>query len=331
MAPYRASSLYNATYTLYRQSPFHASTTTPFLSTQSLDAHARRLGDALRGDVLRGVRVALDERDDGLTRSGVLLGCRWTFVPGSESTMSGEGHHGADGFGTTDGIKIEFEFEKTTHTAWMLRTYQARRDVTDNVIHFPLLAVRMPHGLLEMFLSYLGSAFDTRVELLHISSSQVGSTLETYIQACQKPQSILTRIVRDVQLSFSFKGPIAPSLRNLDITIQREDLARFLKEGRQTSKAPAKPKNTSSEPFLSAVSRYLEARLALDTDHKDISLSRIACGGFALGKEGKVKIFRPLLLDEDDDATTPLATASREATTRLLGCLVGLATTYAVD
>ncbi|KAI9757436.1 MAG: hypothetical protein M4579_003452 [Chaenotheca gracillima] len=135
--------------------------------------------------------------------------------------------------------------------------------------------------------------------------------------------------MRDINLTLTFPAPVSPSLKTLDITIPGSDIAQFLKEGRRLlpARAPAPaPKKTRQtraslekeqqgpEPiFITALSAYTTTHLAMplststrtlsapnverdadsDSDPASIRISRIACGGFVLGAEAKVKIFAP--------------------------------------
>ena len=309
--------LYNATLSLYRLSPLHLPKTVKLSHTRTLAAHARRLSDALKGDVLRGLRVALDDKDQGLVKSGPLKQCRWTWIdesPGTDSEI-----RGADGFGVTEGICVEIEYERTSYIAWLLGSRNSDGREKAGELHLPLLALRMPNALRELFLNYLGSTFDTRVDMLHVPSSDIGKALEGYLEACMKySDQVLLRLLKDIQLSFHFKNPVAPSLRSLDMTFKREDLTKLMKEGERIRGQQQKPLRG---PFLSAVCKYLNAQLALDVEHKDILLGRVACGAFALGKEGKLKIFSPYFDDDDEH----LLAASKEATIRLLQQLLAMA------
>lgn len=115
--------LYNTTYTLHRISPLHAF---PPLTQDALKPHAKHLTSILRGDVLRGVRVAAADTDDAaaLTRAGKLRSI--TFIPLTKWT-----HHNAedDDEDTEEeeeeekdskGAVISIIYENTTYTAIFL-------------------------------------------------------------------------------------------------------------------------------------------------------------------------------------------------------------------
>jgi len=121
------------------------------------------------------------------------------------------------------------------------------------------------------------------------------------------------------------------------MVIKREDVVRFIKEGKRFNNGkgqePVVGARVHSGPFLVSVSHYLASQLALDINHSGISLSRVACGAFALGKEGKLKIFVPVLPTEEDedDAEDPMGAATKETTTTLVHGLLSLASNQIQD
>jgi hypothetical protein len=46
--------------------------------------------------------------------------------------------------------------------------------------------------------------------------------------------------------------------------------------------------NTS---FTAALAHYIDGHLALNINHPYVAISKIACGAFVLGAEGRIKIF----------------------------------------
>jgi len=45
--------------------------------------------------------------------------------------------------------------------------------------------------------------------------------------------------------------------------------------------------------MLMAIKHYIEGHMALDMNHENIKISKIACAAFVLGSEGKMKLFAP--------------------------------------
>ncbi|GKT59781.1 siroheme synthase [Colletotrichum tofieldiae] len=119
-------------------------------------------------------------------------------------------------------------------------------------------------------------------------------------------------------------------IKSMDIIIPAEELRRFTKEGKALANAGVKPaaaakRKTLSqgyeddlrkrkrlaggkadegwgwidnsggekqEPFLCALSAYLDKHVALNLFHPGVRVTKIACGGFVLS-EGRVKVFSP--------------------------------------
>lgn len=342
--------LYNTTYTLHRLSPLYHGTA-PLLDDATLAQHARRFRDILKGDVLRGVRVGIGGNDEGLGRAGVLQDCRWTLL-GNERAWAeqdgGGGVYEADDVRVDEiaGVLAEIQYEKSTYTAVMLRSWQEKEAVTDEgFTHLPLLMTRMPAPLRETFLDYLSTTFDTRPSPIKLSSAFLTSSLENYLQDLTsggdrlQSSTNLTTIVKDIQLTLVFSPPVAPSLKSLEITISQDDILRFITRGKKLVQHQQTPEDTTLlrkrkfssienqdlarlGPFTAALSRYTNAHLAMPLTHSDISISKIACGIFVLGAEGKVKIFAPHNVsgvDGGEDRLSP----GRKAVERFVAGLVG--------
>ena len=125
-----------------------------------------------------------------------------------------------------------------------------------------------------------------------------------------------------MQISLGFKTPTQASLRSVDITIRREDVQGFLAQGEQTKALLWVRSTATNRPLLSGLRDYLTNHLALDLEHDDVFISRVACGAFAIGQEGKVKLFQLPEIDDEADAS---ASAYREAMERLLTILADIA------
>ncbi|GKZ28148.1 hypothetical protein AbraCBS73388_011842, partial [Aspergillus brasiliensis] len=113
-------------------------------------------------------------------------------------------------------------------------------------------------------------------------------------------------IVKELHLTLSFPASVAPDLRTLNITVPRESLSGFL---------DASNDGAGTElDVLGVISAYLEEHLAMKFDlsgaeptHKGqdyVRLARIACGGFVLGGDGKLKLVAAPPAGENDDSDT---------------------------
>ena len=111
-------------------------------------------------------------------------------------------------------------------------------------------------------------------------------------------------------------------LRSVDIAIKREDVAGFLTQGRIISAAPTIPSKTNRGAFISGLQKYLQAQIALDLNTDHVAISKIACGAFALGREGKLKLYAPNASLNDNGEYDTAAMASRRATGQVLQLLL---------
>lgn len=323
--------LHLTTLTLHRLSPlYHGSTTPSLLSNASLASYAHRLRDILAGDVLRGVRVNLTpSSDDSLARVGALLGVQMRCLgdergweeeqrrlqedetaAGEETEMEGE----------KCGLVLEVRFEKAAYVALLLKEEKhpgsAEGFGNGGFSHFPLLATRMPAPLRETVLEFLASTFDARASGLKLSQELMVESLERYLRelvtvdggamdAVQASKTFRT-VVKDVLVTIHFADPDGTyALRTMDIQISRDDIGRFIAQGRKLS---------TDRPFTAALSHYVKGHLALDLLHGHVRISKIACAAFVLGAEGKMKLFPPLRAQED----ASVEESTQEGATKML-------------
>ena len=331
-------SLYDSTFTLHRLSPLYCPESSTFLADASLQIHARRFGGSLKGDVLRGIRVERNMADEA-AKAGPFKQCRWSMVGGREEQLAeglGESQDNAWNAAAQDvrGIQVEMEYEKTTYVALMLQNGDSRPDPPNAKIYLPLLLTRMPTSLREILLDYLATTFDTRAEVMRLSNGFISGALDNYLQTISNSGSWhLQKVVKDVHLTLGFKAPIAPSLRSLDITIKREDVLQFLKRGERSRKSrdpgsqdrrkrKRDDKMEANGPFIIALSDYIREHLAVDISHEAVFLSKVSCGAFVLGREGKARIQSPMALIESADQDEGDASSMPEAMTGLLKSLL---------
>ncbi|KAE8149720.1 kinetochore complex Sim4 subunit Fta1-domain-containing protein [Aspergillus avenaceus] len=269
--------LLNTSWTLYRLSPLHHKEHAESLLTNqsALTTHATRLHDHLTGTI---PSQTTDPETDSLSRTGALKSCLWTPLPQSPSTAQG--------------ILITLEYENITYKAALLapESYNENENENENKnkTNIPLLLTRFPAPVRQSFLAFLSSTFDTYHAPLKLSTQFLSTSLEDYVNALE-PGS-LENVLREVQLTVSFAGAVAPALRSLNITVPRASIAGFVEAG---SRRPG-------ESILAGLSGFIEGHLAMDLDlaglrresaaRKYVRVSRIACGGFVLGADGKMKL-----------------------------------------
>ena len=321
--------VYNSTFILHRLSPLHTPETRSLFTGETLQTHGRLLAKALKGNALGGFGSAIGDVDEVFARSGDLRDCRWSWLGRrisssddevEESTMS------ADGLSIFAGIKIDIEFERAKYMALLLRDASETGEFNEKFTRLPLVLTRMPALVRTTLLEYLAVNFDTRAEPLLLSGSLICESLESFLAECAEDPDNFEKTVKEVQLSISFLSPAAPNLKTLDVAIRREDVRGFVRHGQTNASSTASQARVTNGTFMAALQKYLQAHLALDIDHQQVLISRVACGAFALGREGKVKLFPPgSSLDEEgnfDDASA----ASKDATAKILQILLGAAT-----
>ncbi|KAJ6265358.1 kinetochore complex Sim4 subunit Fta1-domain-containing protein [Bipolaris maydis] len=284
--------LLNRTYNLYRASPLHHGDSF-LLSNQSMRAHAKRLKEQLKGDNVRGVQVDFAGGDE-TAKLGPLEECRWEVL-GDEDAWIDRRLQSEDPDApriapdvTPDrarGIHVSLEYEKNMYNALLLRDPHATSS-PNGFTSLPLLLVKMPAPIREIFLNYIRTAFDAHVAPLRLPSSFITSSLETFFSHLTARSSTLSIQDTIKQLHVQLTFPNATSLlKHIEVTIAAEDVAGFVQRGKLL-------KTTHSKPFTAALSNYLNRHLALDLSHPKVQVSRISCASFHLGIE-RLKIVAP--------------------------------------
>ena len=282
--------LYNGTFTLHRLSPLHHPVAPSLFVQETLLAHSRRLKEALNGDILRGVRVNFHNQAES-TAIGLLQNCHWRSLL-LETTSQVD----LLGFPGVEGIHIELEYKTNVYTALLLRSFAIEEPVIPGETRLPLLLTRMPTTVRDVLLDYLTPTFDVRIEPMRLSSQFMEKTLERILEAVRPYEAPAFEMqVKGVQLVLSFKAPIAPNLKNLTIDVKREDVLTFLNRGRAMIWGQASDGDRSrSGPFMCSIRDYMKDQTALDMNHGLVTVSRLACAGFVLAADGKVKLATPV-------------------------------------
>ncbi|KAL4980776.1 kinetochore complex Sim4 subunit Fta1-domain-containing protein [Aspergillus desertorum] len=173
--------------------------------------------------------------------------------------------------------------------------------------HLPLLLTRLPKPLKESFISFLSLNFDTYVSEMRISSQGLCGVLESYLSGLTPAGAMnvgvdVEDIIREIHLTLAFAPPIAPSLKALVVNIPRETMGGFIRAPSSTSYA-----GTGGSSVLSGLSAYLSKHLAMELRLPlpegeaaaatgpslaggYVRLTRIACAGFVVTAEGRLKI-----------------------------------------
>ncbi|KAF2787358.1 hypothetical protein K505DRAFT_343016 [Melanomma pulvis-pyrius CBS 109.77] len=313
--------LYDRSYALYRLSPLHHGHT-PLLDPPSLRAHARRLKEQLKGDSVRGVEVALAAAEGATPERGALEQCQWQTIGDEVAWID---LHNQPGEPATPeqarGVAVLLEYEKQSYNALLLRDPAATTS-PDAFTSLPLLLVKMPAPMRDVFLNYLRTTFDAHVAPLRLSSAFLASSLESYfghLSASTSSQSILD-VVQKLQLQLTFPHSNT-LLKHMDISIAPPDVARFVGRGKLLP-------NSQQKPFTSAISCYLREHLALDLSHPKIHISRISCQSFQLSTDrirlGPPDISGDISFSQEEEA--PEGSASQLAMEEFYASLIREAT-----
>ncbi|OJJ78505.1 uncharacterized protein ASPGLDRAFT_100214, partial [Aspergillus glaucus CBS 516.65] len=299
--------LLNTSWTLHRLSPLHHGKEFQTLldNPTALNTYAARLRDQLTGDVLSGLQTGLGggvAEDDTVSKTGALRACTWEAIPQFDDTFTSSAQ--AQGQGQT-GILITLSYETTTYKAALLTTPDTQpQNPRKGVTPLPLLLTRLPTPLRQTLLTFLSTAFDTYPSPLRLPAPFMCNALDTYVitflsSGAHDAADILEDVVRDVQLTLAFSGSVAPSLKSLGVGVPRGMVGGFLR------------RSGDGEGFLGRVEGYLEAHLAMKLDlsttgngnglaKQHVRVSKIACGGFVIGSEGRMKLSADLRRQDDD-------------------------------
>lgn len=335
--PNRQYPLYNTTFTLHRASPLFTPKDT-LLTNVTLQQYARRFRDILAGEVLRGVRVGLAQEDDMLARVGALQTVTWRLLL-EEEAWNGEDETQMEGNTTISlaasrGMIVTITYEKIAYRAILLREEMASGedttmidagDAEEGSQRFPLLLVKMPGPLREVFVDFLTMTFDCRVSGLHLSGHYLVDTFEKYVSDLSVGEDgdvldqaqfsqVLRPIIKETAIYIGFDIPGASgSLKTIDIQIAREDLPLMISKGKSLN---------GESPFFDALTSYIKSHLALNLKNDKVKIVRIACGAFVLGEEGKMKLTQPLNINTGDN---PQSQATRRLVNDLVKTAVGRA------
>ncbi|KAI9051739.1 hypothetical protein LZ554_004779 [Drepanopeziza brunnea f. sp. 'monogermtubi'] len=348
--PNRAYPLYNTTFSLHRVSPLHTGSKAP-LNNAALRKHAQRFRDILVGEVLRGVRVGLgNKEDDVLSRVGALQTVTWRqLLPEEEAWRAADETGSADEDVATGlallcrGMVVTVAYEKMEYKAILLRDArgddadassvvgtagkETETETDDGFQSFPLLMSKMPGSLREAFTEFLAGTFDTRISALCLSSQYLVSAFERYLADISmgedgEPLDLIERsralrhTIKEtlVVIGFDIPGGSA-ALKTIEINIAREDLPRMVARGKTIGR---QGDGDGDSPFFKALTTYIKGHMALDLRSEKVKISRIACGAFVLGSEGKIKLTQ---LPSESDRQP----ARGPATGRLINGLIGAA------
>ncbi|KAL4862544.1 kinetochore complex Sim4 subunit Fta1-domain-containing protein [Aspergillus spectabilis] len=320
--------LLNTSWTSHRLSPLHHSKEHASILTNlsALQTYATRLRDHLTNSFADAQGYRADEdlsTGSGLATIGTLQSCTWEPVstlsflnPGQELQEDQD----------PAGLLITLSYETTTYKAALLapptaqgsqeksskprkRTRASTGGSSSNSTYLPLLLTKLPKPLRESFLAFLSANFDAYVSVLKISSAALCEVLEGYVSSLTsissaagssaEPEGLIEDVIREMHLTLAFAPPIAPLLKTLNVNVPRETFGKFLRASESDSGGG------KGRSVLSGLTAYLQEHLALDvrfpvpgsSDGSGsslvggyVKLTRVACSGFVVTGEGRVKV-----------------------------------------
>lgn len=213
---------------------------------------------------------------------------------------------------------MTLDYEKQSYNALLLRD-PGQATAPPAFTSLPLLLVRMPGPIRDIFLDYLRTAFDAHVAPLKLPSTFIASSLETYLKHLSSPSSTqpISDAIRSMQVQLAFPNTTS-LLKHVDISIAGPHVAGFVKRGKLVH-------NTHDQPFTAALSSYLAHHLALDMSHPKLHLSRITCASFHLATD-RLKLAAPDTLADtsfsDEGAPSQDASAAQLAVSEFYLSLV---------
>lgn len=294
-SPQPCHALFDTSFTLTRLSPLH---NFPPLTPSALASHAKALLGRLRGDVLRGVRVADDPATD--PRAGRLSAIVWTPLPPWTFRRNSDDDEEQTG-NNNNGVHITITYENTTYTALLLRGKRAGGSSKSST-RLPLLLTRMTVALREALLEYLASSFDTLALPLTLSDALLREAMERYVGALQGEIGS-----RDCVLTFvpPAETSASPDLKTVTVTIDGNDVRRFWIRGEE-----------SDAKFFDSLGRYLLENAGMRV--REARLVKVAVGGLVIGvgageQAGKLKMLEPRSRAEMGALEHVLAVVLRDA------------------
>lgn len=313
MAQASPTQLFNTSWTLHRLSPLHHGKDCETLlnNPAALKVYETRLRDQLTGEFLAGLHAsATTAESDVLSKAGALKHCRWQ--PISTTSLS-------DGRPNFPGILVTLEYENIAYKAALLanpETAPNSDEHREGTTSLPLLLTRFPSALRQTFLSFLSANFDTYCSTLHLSSSFLCSSTESFIESVRGAGSratanhIVEEEIKELQLTLAFSPSVAPALRSLNVNISRTSLHQFLSNSSENPRARSLKRKPRS-PFIPNLSSYLETHLAMKLDlegsantqaaERHVRLTKVSCAAFVLGIDGRMKLNIADQPEEDEE------------------------------
>ncbi|KAK6343575.1 hypothetical protein TWF730_011165 [Orbilia blumenaviensis] len=307
--------LYNTSFNLHKVTPLNLSGS--LTSQANLKSHSSRLTNLLRGDVLRGVRVASEAVEDPTSRTGNLKRVEFSAikvpsVPGSCDLSA---------------IAVVFSYEKITYSAFLLQglgqdalqqTAQPSRRMstrrassqTEQPNSYPLLLTRLPASLQSRFIEYLLENFDCHVSNLRIPDRFIIEAIEKHLNFFTSTNNSENNVQPQKNLQIWLEPPLLPraseesglnkqgklqTLKTIQMTFSRADLPGMMYKGEELKQKREDEGLDKRGPFELAFSLYAYHHMGIYVEK--MKVSKAACGEFVVGVtgdgSGKCKFLQP--------------------------------------
>ncbi|KKK15854.1 hypothetical protein ARAM_003875 [Aspergillus rambellii] len=331
----------------------------------ALDTYATRLRDHLTNSLANVQGWQAEEDAPTLSTIGALKSCTWaTLSPlsdlGGQTHQTQREDHQAGILVTLEYENITYKaalLAAPTTSASEPKTKKNKKSnqkkkVESNSTYLPVLLTRLPRSLRESFTGFLSATFDTYCSLLRLPSKFMCAALETYVgglssRAEGNPSSssaLIEDVIKEMHLTLSFSPPISPALKSLNLSIPQASLTAFVRAAPSPSTIGSASGSGSvddqgSSSVLSGLSAYLEKHLALDSGMRMgmgsagelfwggeyVRLTRIACAGFVITGEGRVKLVAQARdgEGEEEEGRSERNRAALRASESLLRALLG--------
>ncbi|EPS36320.1 hypothetical protein H072_10194 [Dactylellina haptotyla CBS 200.50] len=335
------SLLYNTSFNLHKLTAL--SLNGALTAQTNLKSHSTRLANVLRGDVLRGVRVADSQNDDSASRTGALKRIDFTpiTIPGSQDGLNA--------------VAIVFLYEKITYSAFLVqnsiqdaaaagtssrRTSLRRSSArTEQSNHYPLLLTRLPAWLQSRFIEYMVENFDCHVSNLRLPDGFIMRAIENCLECFTPSGNLASDPQPNKNLQIWLEPPTIskPSgetqkptklqtLKTILMTFTREDIPGMMYKGTELKeKQDSEGIEETRGPFELALSLYAYHHMGVLVGK--MRISKAACGEFIVGTaadgSGKCKFFSPKIAARDEDQST--SERRKRNWDGMLGSLVELA------
>ncbi|RVD89641.1 uncharacterized protein DFL_000640 [Arthrobotrys flagrans] len=304
--------LYNTSFNLHKVTPLNVSGS--LASQANLKSHSTRLTNLLRGDVLRGVRVASEAVEDSTSRTGNLKRVEFSAItiPGSDDNDE------------LRSIAVVFIYEKITYSAFLIqnpsqdaaqqssRRMSARRASSriEQSNPYPLLLTRLPASLQSRFIEYLAENFDCHVSNLRIPDRFIMDAIEKHVEVFTPTDSSDHDVQPNRNLQIWLEPPLfsqgveggglnkqgkLQTLKTIQMTFSRADLPGMMYKGNELKQKQGQEGVDKRGPFELAFSLYAYHHMGILVEK--MKISKVACGEFVIGAigdgSGKCKFLLP--------------------------------------